>query len=292
MDAGTPIALRIKVTCPRGCDLQGNIVQVHSPGGILDQAPLATSETNPNEASLTVTAPSDIGAYEWFIVFPQQENATVQHEASRAGLSLTTLPHKTTLAVWDISSPVVMSGCVSLKVGTKCSAGCELAGHEIQIVNDAGIDFARATLGTTPWPGTSALYWVEASLAAPSKPGNYLCNARFGTASVADIPHEEASFSFHFLVTEQPEHCVTVKLVDKDTQTPINGVEVRLGPQRAATDEGGTATLPVAKGTHEVHVWKLGYEHVSTKVAVTGDTMLNLEIASVPEPETPYWMEM
>ncbi len=55
--------------------------------------------------------------------------------------------HKTSLAVWDVASPLVIGRSAKIKVGAKCSAGCQLTGHEIEIHDQTGITVARAGLG-------------------------------------------------------------------------------------------------------------------------------------------------
>ena len=41
--------------------------------------------------------------------------------------------HKTSLAVWDLASPVVVGRPGKMKVGAKCSAGCTLTDHEVEV---------------------------------------------------------------------------------------------------------------------------------------------------------------
>src|SRR5215813_14078502 len=65
--------------------------------------------------------------------------------------------HKTSLAVWDQDSPVVIGRTVRMKVGAKCSAGCVLKDQAIEIRNHTGASIARAALGSEPWPGTTGL---------------------------------------------------------------------------------------------------------------------------------------
>ena len=74
--------------------------------------------------------------------------------------------HGTSLAVWDISSPVVVGRRPTLKVGVSCAAGCNLSGTSVGLYNDAGDRIAAGRLGSAPWPATAALYWAELDLAA------------------------------------------------------------------------------------------------------------------------------
>src|SRR5262245_16134777 len=82
--------------------------------------------------------------------------------------------HKTSLAVWDQDSPVVIGRTARMKVGAKCSAGCVLKDHAIEIRNHTGASIARAALGSEPWPGTTGLYWVELEFPAPVDTGAHV----------------------------------------------------------------------------------------------------------------------
>src|SRR6476619_7095969 len=77
--------------------------------------------------------------------------------------------HETSLAVWDISSPVVVGRRPALKVGVSCAAGCNLSGTSVGLHNDGGDCIATGKLGSAPWPATAALYWAELDLAAPER---------------------------------------------------------------------------------------------------------------------------
>ena len=76
--------------------------------------------------------------------------------------------HETSLAVWDLASPVKTGRRATLKVGAACSCGCDLTGTAVAIHTEAGRPVGSGTLGAAPWPGTSALYWTELDFAAPN----------------------------------------------------------------------------------------------------------------------------
>ncbi len=100
-----------------------------------------------------------------------------------------TAPHPTSIAVWGVSSPVVVNRGFVAKVGVKCSAGCSLAGRTIVVRDAAGTDVGHGRLGDAPERGTSALYAAEVALEAPAEEGVHDWTAAFvGTGPDSDPP--------------------------------------------------------------------------------------------------------
>jgi hypothetical protein len=186
------------------------------------------------------------------------------------------------MAVWDVPSPVIRNRPFNLKVGVTCSAACRLAGHPIEICDEAGAQMGTSELGEAPWPGTSALYVAAVELTAPVTDGMLSWSARFAAAEGAS-PHEEASATFTFRTAMPPEHRVTVKVTDKETEAPIENVDVRLGVYRASTDVEGLATLGLPGGVYELDAWRVGYELLLRTVDVQNDLMIRVEASPSPE---------
>ena len=115
----------------------------------------------------------------------------------------TTTPHPTSIAVWDVPSPVVVNSSFTVNVGMKCSLACQLTGQLIVVRDEAGSQAGEGRLGETPWPGTSALYGAEVHLAAPAGEGMYTWAVRF-TGTASERPHEDASATFSFRTTRPP----------------------------------------------------------------------------------------
>ena len=190
--------------------------------------------------------------------------------------------HETSLAVWDLASPVVVQRSARIKVGAKCSAGCRLANHEIEIHDQNGETIARVRLGPEPLPGTTGLYWAEPDFLAPVQAGTH-------TWAVA-CAHGNALSYFSFITVPPPDHSVSIRIRYKTTQAPVPDAEVRLGVYRATSNDQGLAALEVTEGEHSLTVWKLGYEHFSTALDITGSRTIDVEIDVEPEPKQPYWM--
>jgi hypothetical protein len=197
--------------------------------------------------------------------------------------------HQTSLTAWDIQSPVVAGGTLTLKAGAKCAAGCGLTAHRIEMLDGTGARVGEAALGDSPWPGTSGLCWGEVEAPAPAAPGLYSWSLRLPGIETP-VPHDTASCTFTFLTVAAPEHLVQVRIVEKETCAPIAHAHVRFGAYRAVTDETGVASFAVAGGTHRLCVSKAGYEAPELTVAVNRDEEVQLEAAVLPkEDPDAYW---
>jgi len=288
VDAGTDITLKVKASCPSACDLRGSMVRVLAQdGSVLHEAALAGCEEGSSETdAFTVKAPVELGEFTWSVVFPAQEMAGVLHEECAAPLTFTVKPHATSLAVWDIPSPIPFSSMFTIKVGVKCSAACSLVGQKIDIYDEQREKVATAALGSTPWPGTSALYWAEVELDAPDTEGYYKWEVRFPQPDI-DLPHDEASYTFAFTTARPPEHVVRVEVITHDKKTPVKNAQVLMRPQRGYpyrgyTDEDGVARLAVPKAEYELYVSKTSYEVFRTTIEVTDDVSVQAEIIASP----------
>ena len=288
--AATELKLKVKVACESGCNLQGNVIRILLAGYSAREIPLTSFDSGMNEtAEFSLAVPISVGIHDCRVLFPEPADERIFHVENSASVTLNVTPHKSSLAVWDLTCPVVVNSATKMKVGAKCSAGCVMRDCEIEILDDTGITITTARLRSTPWPETLALYWTEADLPSPSKEGAYSWYVRLKSGNL-NVAHESASFPFNLIVVRAPEHTVTLSILEKETKAPVADVQVRLGPHRAATAETGWAKLEVPKGSYELNVWKAGYEVRSTCVDVFEDMTIALEIVPAPEPETPYWM--
>jgi hypothetical protein len=195
-------------------------------------------------------------------------------------------PHETSLAVWDIPSPLPLGGRTKLKVGLRCAGGCQLSGQDIEIRDAAKNPVAAIKLGPSPWPGTAGLYWAEAYVVAPLSEGNHVWTAQFSPSDLP-MPHLASSLTFSLLTVKPPEHRVTVEVFQEKTSTVVEDTEVRLGAFRTLTNVHGVAFLEVPHGTYELNVWKMGYQFVTRNLEVNSDQSLRIELPVEPEP-SPY----
>ena len=293
VEAGADIVVRARVSCPEGCDLRGGLVNIVSSEEVVLTRELGGPESaeTAETADIVLNAPAQVGERVWSITFPRQEVEGVVHEERVLTVTSTILPHATSVAIWDVPSPLKGSRFVVM-VGIKCSASCTLGGQLVEVRDEAGVRLGDGRLGDEPRPGTSALYEAEVSLVAPSRAGVFSCSVHFAPTEL-DLPHREASGDFSFRTLEPPEHVVSVQIVPKGIDAPLDHIEVRLGPYRAETDERGLANVEVPKGLYELSASRIDIEPVSTELEVTGDATVEVDAAPrlvVDEDAERIWM--
>jgi hypothetical protein len=276
---GSNLTLKAKVSCSAGCDLRGLTVTVAAPGGVVATGTVAPVNES---ADIDVKTPTRVGEPVWTVVFEPHEASGIRHEGSSLPVTIRTVAQGTSLAVWDIPSPVVMGSRFAIKAGAKSAADCELKDTSIEVCDANGAVVARGRLGETPWPGTTALYWTTAELTAPATEGLSAWSVRFAAAEL-ELPHDGSAAEFRVAVVRPPEHRLTVKVVEKDSKVPIGDVQIRLGAYGAATGPSGTAEIMMPKGVHELHVWKAGYEAPARPVEIKDDIAVEVEATVVPE---------
>jgi hypothetical protein len=287
---GAHFVVKLKVSCPEGCDVGGLPLSVTGP----DQQTLTIAPVREGGEidirEIALKAPQQIGEHAWSLALAPHASEGVRHEGCALPIRLRTRPHATSLAVWAVPSPVVMGERFCIKVGAKSSAACALEGTPIQVVDPEGAVVANGKLGATPWPGTSALFWTELELVAPAQEGLAWWSVRFAAAEI-ETPHEGTSSRFSIAVVRPAEHRLTIEVLEKDSKAPIEDVQIRLGAYRAATDPSGHAEVAMPKGTYDLTVWKVGYDAPTQIVDIRGDTLVTVEAVVVP-PENPdaYWM--
>jgi hypothetical protein len=292
VDAGTLIVLKVKVSCPHGCDLRKRVISIVAPDGVVaGSSPLAEFADNVNETTeFAFMAPDEVGEYSWTVVFPKEQVDDLVHAEGVLPITVSTLAHDTSLAVWGVPSPIVMDHPFRIQVGATCSAGCDLKGKEIEICDEKGASTARGKLGETPLDGTRALYWTEVDLVAPVNEGSTSWSVRFAPTELRS-PHGVASARFGFETVKPPQYSVAVRVVQKDVGTPVEDAQVRLGVYFAYSDANGLAKVAMPRGTYSLDVLKTGYEASSRVLELNDDVTVEVEVAVIP-PETPdaYWL--
>ncbi len=198
-----------------------------------------------------------------------------------------TADHETSLAVWDVPSPVIAGRRATLKVGIACPSSCNLTGTRVDVYDETGARVGGGQIMSGPWPATDALYWVECDVAAPPTEGEHAWNVR---ATLPGDSHGHAAATVRVLASRPPEHHVTLEVIEKGSGRPVGGVELRVGVFRTTTGDAGVAHVDVPGGTHDVSAWKIGYELLSTRADITGDATVRLEVATAEQREQPYWM--
>ena len=281
--AGVDMVLKIRIVCSAGCDLRSNTGSIVTEDNEVIKEFYITQFYGINESdALVIKAPVSPGEYTWTVFYPEQAKAGVTHPEASTTCSFTVQElHKTSIAVWDIDSPVITSAPLKLKVGVRCSADCQLTGKTVGFYDEQGTIVASAELGEDRWQGTEALYWAEADITAPEAAGIYSWTARFTELETNQL-HIESSASFGFQVVEPPDHTLIVQVIDQQSGLPISGADVVLHPYRGRTAEDGTASFGLPKGDYRVYVTKVEYAVFETTVKVSEDLTITAELIPAP----------
>jgi hypothetical protein len=280
---GARVAVSVEVACAAGIDRCGPVLEMTDPDGVVTRHAIAQRDDAIGASEITLVVPAEVGEHVWRIRLPAHDAGEVQYGDHTLSIAIRAKPLATSLAVWAIPTPATAGECFAIKVGAKSSGDCVLAGRRIAVRDATGA--ASGCLGDTPWPGTSALFWTELQLRAPTQPGpgglaTYV--AQFDGGEMA-LAHDGASSSFSVAVTEPPAHLLTVKVIAKETAAPIEDAQIRLGPHRAATDPAGLAKVRMPKGRYELLVWKAGYDAPTVPLEIDADVFVQVEALAQPE---------
>jgi hypothetical protein len=195
-------------------------------------------------------------------------------------------PHAVQLTVWDVPAAAEAGERFAVSVGARCSAGCDLAGRELSLVDQKGHPVGTVKLGHEIWPGTEALYFAEVEARAPLEAGSHPWEAKIAGWD-AELPHASGSFPLVVRVVPSPECEVTVRAVDREKQTPIKGARVVIHPYRATTDDNGIAKVRVARGQYDILVSGSQYLPACASVEVTADLVTSAELDADQPWDTP-----
>lgn len=301
LDIGAPFSLAVALTTTSGCDLAGvayKVLQgeeavaagalppiVHFDPDSKNYDPLNGPADKRDHVRIALRAPREIGAFQWTLVLPEQEHGAIAFAGGALTFSFSTGEHKTSLATWDVPSPVVAGERFSVKVGAKCTACCALNGRQVELRDAKGGVLAVGHLGETVWPGTEGLYWTELEAIAPADEGLHECSVAFSCDH--DLPHRSAAAALSFVTVPPGRHRVSVAIVERETGAPIAEAQVRLGFHRSASDEAGVARFTAPSGKHRLFVWKADFSAPEQVVDVERDLDLIVEAEALPK-EDPY----
>ena len=194
--------------------------------------------------------------------------------------------HAIELTVWDVPTAIVAGERFSVSVGARCAAGCALGGLELSLFDQNGARAGTVKLGHHVCPGTEALYFATIEVAAPLTAGSHPWQAK-SAGWDAELPHAPGSFPLMVRVVTTPDCEVTVRAVDRETQTPIAGARVVMHPYRAATDDNGMARVRVARGQYDILVSASRYLPACFGVEVTADLATSAELDADQPEEAP-----
>lgn len=254
IEAGADIRLEAVLSCTPAEDLRGQVLLLKDQDGeLVTSVEFTEFDDGLNRTNeFSVKAPDEAGEFTWSAVLPSLVPGRFPYEEISIPVSLTVLPHKTRVLVWDVPPAIIRGERFTIKAGVKCSSNCSTVGWVLNVHDHNGVCIATSTIGDQVWPQTASLHYTEFELTPPDV-GLHRWKVE-AAAKAAALPHEEGSASFGVRVTPQPECKIRVEALDEETQEPIAGAKVVAHPFRTFTDERGFAELRVPKGKFTIFV--------------------------------------
>ncbi|AGA69133.1 hypothetical protein Desdi_1644 [Desulfitobacterium dichloroeliminans LMG P-21439] len=283
VDAGRDLLLRFRVKSLWGSDLLGcKIIIMDALNEVVKEAELALLDGESNEThELWVKAPDRPDEYLWTVLFPAQQKEGLFFEESSLPIPFVIKPHVISLSVWGVPYPVSQGEKFKLNIGAKCSAGCSLAGLPIIIEDDNHQQVTVSQLGEEVLPQTNGTYWTEQEIDAPEDEIIHSWAVQCHTLDLKQ-QHQINAETFLFRTVKPPEYTVTIEVIDKYNNTPIEGAYVMLGLYKATTDEYGIASLEVAGGMQELYVTKDNFLSSQATVEIIEKTKRRVELEYYP----------
>lgn len=285
VDAGTAFSFSVVPTWPQGLAAEGASYALREGERTLQSGALAKSAED-GSIALTLRAPDETGEHRLTFVVTSAKSKEYEPAEGALPFTLTTVPHDTSLALWDIPSPVVRNTRFEIKAGARCSAACKLAGKIIEIRDETGKLMGSGALGEETLPGTTALVFTAIALKAPRKLALHGWTASFAPSELK-LAHGSTTSRFSFITVAEPEHSVSVTVIHKETKEPIAGAQIRLGVYRAETDETGSARVRVPRGAFALTVTQVGYKMPERKIEVAKDVRVRIAAEELP-PADPF----
>jgi len=288
VDAGMEMIVTTRVTCPHGCDLTGQFASIRDQDDVevvrtqLNSMDEGTCVTNP----CTLHAPRTMGNHTWRAVFVGVERSRISHEETSVTFTFTTLAHTAHVHAWGMPPAIAAGERFKFNVGIKCSAGCNLSGRPLSVVDHDGVHVGTAKLRDDIWPGTTALYCVKVEATAPATVGDFQWQVT--TPQCDEGLHADGSCNIAIKAVRPPDHEVTVEAFDSATKMPIKGVNVMCRPYQSFTDGSGTAKVKVANGRYTLYVSGFNYIPHENIIDVVEDVLVRVELTVEPEEMEDY----
>jgi hypothetical protein len=249
--------LQLSVVCSQACDLRGKSLSIIAGEEVLlDKIELTGFDGTTNFTDeFSLKAPVVPGDDAWTVILPSSEQERL-HQECLLPLTICVTPHYTSMAVWDIASPIEVGTVFKIKAGVHCLAGCSLGGKEVEVYDQDGIKIAAGHLSSSPYSDQVKLYCAELELKAPAVAGNYDWQVRFHEPDL-ELPHESARHTFGFATVKRADGELTIQVLNKETGAPIQQAEVTLHPNlyHGITDDHGMAKIALARGEYKLTVF-------------------------------------
>lgn len=172
-----------------------------------------------------------------------------------------------------------------MKAGVKCDADCSPENWLLEIRNDDGETLAVNEVSVEPWPETQALFFADFELTAPDTEGLFnwqvvapAIDQRTDKAGADGPVHDEAVHSFNLRTVPEADCRLTVVAIERETQAPVQGLNVVAHPYRTTTDEQGVAELKLPKGQVRLFVTGKNFFPFRVDCDVSDDQTIRAEL--------------
>jgi hypothetical protein len=234
-------------------------------------------ETAFETGDIALRAPAEPGEHAWRAVVLAANAKRDAREIAAAAFRLSVQAHSARLNVWDVATAIPAGEPFSFKVGLACSAGCNLGGQRLRMLDHRGREAGIVTLGNEPWPGTDALHVAEATATAPAEVGRHvwqIVTTDWGTA----LPHAGGHVELSVNAVPAPDCTLTITVIEYEKQKPIAGATVVAHPFRAKTNAAGIATMRLHKGRYDVLISAPRYAPFAIPIEAEADVAAAAEL--------------
>ena len=130
---GSSVVVRLRASCPAGRARSGMAAKLLSPDGSEASPAFAKHDAAISETGdILLKVPPRIGEHIWRFVLPAHQLARTQYEEAVLDVRVRGRPQASSLAVWDVPSPVIVGAPFKVKIGAKSSADCGLKGRDVE----------------------------------------------------------------------------------------------------------------------------------------------------------------
>ena len=289
IDSGAGMTLTAQVISDPVRDLRGQSFRIldHT-GAEKDTLSITDFDGEINtSATIEVEAPDEPGTYIWHIIpliGPEgAEPIGTPPIDEETPFTFTVSAHATRLLVWDVPPAIESGRPFAMKIGVKCSSGCDMTGRPYEVVNQTGEPIATGALTGETWPGSDGLYYAELELMAPDTVD--LCQWQVWVPSNSTHGHHQAATATFGVRTVAPaEFTVRIEAVDSESGEPLPNFSVVMHPYRTRTDENGVAEVKVAKGSYRVFVSGPGHYPMQREMEIVDHVATQVPLKAEPTP--------
>nr|WP_306266188.1 hypothetical protein [Pararhizobium sp. IMCC3301] len=291
--AGAEFILTARVVCDPPFDLRGSPLWIlDHDGNRMVEVLFKDFDGTVNIASrATVCAPDLPGSYTWSAMVVSDEededDALRPFTGQSTPFSFVVAPHATRLMVWDVPSAIETGARFSIKIGLKCSSGCDMEGRRVAIMDHFDAEVGAARISGALWPECDGLYFVEVDLTAPDTSGQYQWQIQ-ATSHETAYSHQAAVICFGVHTVTRANCTVRIEAVDSVKDEPLRNMSVVMHPYRARTDDAGVAEIRVARGSYSVFLSGRGYYPMRREMDVNKDVTTRAALEAEP-PQSKDW---